>query len=472
MKNQILLLIFFLSPCTVFPTEIDLRTAERLALESSKQIINIRGQIELAVLNNKLDLRNFLPSLDINYSSGRQVNLYSADSDTIQLGFNISQPVFDGGRALKKLNLSEIQIGLQASNLKLQIEGLRDNVWQLFYGLLLNKEKLLLQKELLEISIEQLTIASRKLQMGALTELDYLEAAVEVQNLELDILDTQAEEDTYTKDFAVLLGFDHRYFEDNPLKLTGTIEREYPGMQLWEDNYKTYEGIAAVENLELNQKEAELYRLKTEYDIMQTSFIPNISLVASFYLRGTRFPLQEPGSSCSLKFEFPFVAMPAGINIGLSTDSGQQISSSAGSNASIFPDSGFIVDQKTSELNLQQASEDLKDSITALSRSIRSSLKQLEHMRLRMTIRRNTQDLLKRRLQIIETRSSMGEVSELDLMKARIDFYEEEISIREGVLELLNSERKFEKLIGADFGELRMLSNSIHLNSDIFNKER
>ena len=46
-------------------------------------------------------------------------------------------------------------------------------------------------------------------------------SAIEVREMELDIMDTETEADNLTQDFAVLLGFDHLYFEENHLTLRG-----------------------------------------------------------------------------------------------------------------------------------------------------------------------------------------------------------------------------------------------------------
>ena len=85
-----------------------------------------------------------------------------------------------------------------------------------------------------------------------------------------------------------------------------------------------------------------------------------------------------------------------------------------------------------------------------------------------MNIRRSTQGLRHKRLQIIEARNKMGEIKVLELMQARIEYYKEEIAIREGVLELMNTEREFEKLLGINMGDLERLSASVHSDADVF----
>ncbi|MBI9108593.1 MAG: TolC family protein [Spirochaetales bacterium] len=461
MKNRLILLIFIIPVFPLPSMDINLAAAERFALEASKPIRNGRQQLNLMALNSSLELRNFLPQIEINYSDSRQVTTYAPDSDSLQLGIDITQPIFDGGREIKSRTLADIQLHLQAAILEQQIEELRDQVWQLFYGLLLNREKLVLQRELLDISSLQLAISLKKFELGSLTELDYLEAAIEVQNMELGILETENQGMSLRQDFAQLLGFEPRYFSFTPLNLKGDVNREYMGLPLRMDELQVYEDLALRENLELSKKKADLNQLKAELEIIRASWIPNLALEASFFLRGTRFPLQQPGYTLALKIDFPFNTLPSGLTFGGGPQSTLQNSRSASGRSSLMPDLAFIINEKSASLKLMQAGEGLDDSITAIERSVYSSLEKLKQKRLSLNLRRSTQDLQAKRMKILQTRSLMGEVTEQELLKTRIEYYEKEINIREAVLDLLLCEREFEQLLGLGLGELSEVSKVI-----------
>ncbi len=471
MKNRLFVILFFTSAVAVYSTGIDLDTAERLALESSKELIHAREQIELAALQNKLDIRSFLPSFDLSYSSGRQANLHSGDSESIQLGLSITQPLFNGGRGLEGLRLADVRLRMQAASLENSMEELRDSVWGFFYGLLLNEQKMDLQKELLDISVKQLSVTAKKYEMGTLTELDYLEAAIEVREMELDIMDTETETEGLMQDFAVLLGFDHLFFEKNPLELKGSLDREYQGLQLWENDHSIWLQTAATANLKLRGKRIELEQIRTEYELSKRAYIPSISLEVNLVISGTDFPLQQPGGSVSLNFGFPFSPAPSEIGMGGGFQGNDQISRSGSADVSLLPDPGFIADGKSAKLQLRQAAEELESAVTSLNRSVRTALKELEHMRLRLTVRRSTQELQNKRLKILETRNTMGEVTEADLLEARIEFYSGEIGILEEVMELMQTERAFEKLTGTGFGKLEHLCSSIHYGANSLIKD-
>ena len=460
--RYIILFILIFTSSPIIAMEFSLQQAEMLAVESSKAIRNSREQIMLAALGNKFGLRNFLPQLELNYNNSHQTNLYAPDSETIQLGVIISQPIFDGGKTIKKQGLSKIQLEIQSAVLDQQIEDIHDQVRLLFFQLILNREKLELQQELLDISIEQLSITAKKFEIGSLTELDYLETAVEVQGMRIDILDTESQELSLKFNIAQLLGFEPDIFETEELVLTGSVDREYKGLNLTPGDSAEYLEIALGQSLEFRQKEANLYQQMVEYELLKSSLMPQLILETSVFFRGSQLPLQEPGCSFSLKIGFPFDSVPADVSFSGSSVSRTQHSDAAGISASLLPDLDFIVNEKSSALKLKQAAEGLDDYSASLKKSIRESLEKLEHQRFRLDIRRSTQDLLKKRLKILETKTRQGEVRDIDLLQARIDYYKEEISIREGVLELILNERNFEKLIGLKSGESSQISSKLN----------
>ncbi|HAK46236.1 MAG TPA: hypothetical protein DCO79_10015 [Spirochaeta sp.] len=461
LRRLLPLIILAVSVLPISAVDISLEYAQRLAVQSSPQLRAAREQLELAALKHDLDIRAFLPTVSLSFSSGAQVNTGASDSDSLQFELGLNQPLFDGGRTFIARELTEIELELQAVLFEQQVEELRDGIWQLFYSLLLNREKMELQKELLDISIEQLEIAAAKYKLGKMTELDYLEASIEVQNMELDILDTESSERNLVQDFAAAMGFDPWYFEEVPLNLVGSLNREYEGLNLWTDDYLFYTEKALYDNAELKQQRVELNKADTQLDVIKASWIPTISLDSSFYVQGDGFPMQEPGFTFSIVADFPWSVMPSSVNAGGGARS-NQVSGSSGANVDILPSMDFIVNERSAELNLRQTSESVSLGRKTIERQIRTSLEQLEHNRLRINIQRHTQLLSQKRLVILEARSRMGEVQELELLEARIEYYEEEITIRESVLSLMMSEREFEKLIGANFGMLEELSNEIY----------
>jgi hypothetical protein len=288
--------------------------------------------------------------------------------------------------------------------------------------------------------------------------------------MEMDVINEQINRDSLIKDFAHLTGHDPDYFMEDSLELRGTIDREYEGLPLWKKDYQAYEYYALIKNPVLKTKEAELRKLFTEYEHSKTSWIPRVSLEGAIYLRGTVFPLQDLDGSLSLKIDFPFPPTPSALSFGAGGQGENQVTGSFTANNQLLPDLDFVTNEQTLSLNLRQSSEELDDSITELIRTIYTNIEQIEQQRVKMTILRNTQNLLQKRLNILETRYKIGEIKELNILQARVDYYEGEIGIREGVITLLKAERELEKTLGLNLGELTSISKRINIESEISNQ--
>ena len=432
-----------------------------MAVETSSLIRSSRNSLELAVLGRGLSYRDFLPVIKFTYSDSRQINTFAPDSDSLRLGVNLSQPLFNGGRTLKSLESGDAGIETAKAALEESIRKVSDESWRLYHELLLTSEKLGLQRELLGISRRQLEVAEEKLSMGIITELDHLESLIEISNLETEILDTENDLRSRSDDFTALIGLEPGFAASEELNLTGSIDREYPGLRLFIEDRPHYASLGRRRNPDLQRMRLELKQLKSKLEIIQCSWIPRLSLETSLSAGGGSFPLQHPDCSFSLKIDFPFSPLPSDITAGGGMRSERQNSSVVSGGVGILPDASFILDEKSAALRLRQAAESLAERQLSLEQDIASALEDLDHLRRRLGNSRETLKLLERRLILMETMNSIGEITELELLDARTRYFEQEISIREAVFELLLHERKFERLTGLDPGELQNISVKI-----------
>ena len=461
MKTDRLIILMIFLPAAVFALDLDLQQAERFAVSNSAELRNAVDDLRLSEFRYRLKMRDFLPFFKISGSSARRVNMYSPDSDSIQLGLSIEQLIFDGGQTLIGLNLQKKQFALMSAGINSLKRDIRNTTRELFYRLLLIREKLRLQKDLLEATSCQLEINKKEYELGAITELDYLETAIEVQNIKLDILNTETDEQESAALLYEFIGLDDSFSDNNQIKIIGSIDRNYPGLNLFESDSALFENIAAGGNLDLQYKKAELDKQESEYRLNRISLIPRLTAEASFFVRGTQFPLQEPGASVSLKINFPFTPLPSEIILGTGKSDKTQSSLSENAESSVLSNLNFITETRQYENKIEQLYEELRASKQALHRNIKTALKQIEHKRLGLDLQRETQGLTERRLRIIEKQRSLGEIRTVDLINEQIDFYSKEISIRENVLDLMKAESEFEKMLGINSEQLVSLTCSL-----------
>lgn len=446
-------LIILFTSVTAFGRKITLDESEQLAINNSFQLQNSRQAASVAYLAHKLGIRDFLPQLSFTYSENRQVKYYNEDADSIQAGVTVTQPVYNGGKSVLQRKLSKVQLNLESASLAKQVEDIKDQVWQQYYQVMVYKKKLDLQEELFGLTQDQLSITKKKYEFGNITEIDFLESEIEVQGLEIEISTTKNSYQQLRAKFNNLLGLDDK----TELDLYPEISPDYPGIDL-DVSIKDYlYSITINKNLDLETTKFEIMQAKAQYDIATKSFIPTISLEGTVMYSGDQLPLQTPTYSAKINFEFPYKAMPVSTSAGISKKDDLEYSKNQSLTAKPLNDMGFLLDRKSALIQLNQSLEKEEELKKELYFSIKQQLLDLQQKRDALLLNRRALKLQNRKLIVLETKHRLGEVKEIDLLKGRIEYYNQEIAIWEAILELVITERALEKTIGLGLGELKDL---------------
>lgn len=448
-------LFLIYSTTSLFAMELTLRESEILAVDSSFELQNLQQSMSITHLSYNLGLREYLPQLSFTFNDSRQVRYDSVDTDSLQLGLTVNQPIFNGGRTIIQRKLSSIQLSIQGSGLAKKTEEIRDQVWQLYHQVMINRTKLELQNELLMLSRDQLDITEKKFELGNITEIDLFESRIEVQSLEIEINSTENLCQQLGSQFNRLLGLE----PDTETKLYPEIDPAYSGLKLDENSRDYLYTLALENNLDLRSSQFEVKQSKAQYDVASRSFLPKLVLEGSVNFSGEEFPLQQPSYSAKLNIEFPFKAIPLTTSIALSSTGSTQYSRSASHSAAPLQDMGFLIDKKSASIQVSlslQKEQMLKDELYF---SIEQQLLELKQKRSSLKLNRQAMDLQKQKLSILETKNRMGEVKELDLLKGNIEYYNQEIAIWESILELVLAERSLEQILGLGLGELQYLGS-------------
>ncbi|WP_028975359.1 TolC family protein [Spirochaeta cellobiosiphila] len=453
MKRPIGLVCLIFISVSLFPLEVTLDESEAMALNNSQELKNQQSSMEISHFSYQLGIRNFFPQFSFTYSNSRQTRYNSTDSDSIQLGVNIDQPIFDGGRTLIQRELTGIQLNLQSANLEKQRDSIRNSVWQLYHQVYITRQKLDLQRELYKISEEQLDITQKKYDIGSITEIDLVESKIEVQSLEIDIVATENQYHSLLSQLNSLLGLP----VETELVLFSSIDTEYTGISLSIDDKDYYYNIALSRNLDIKSARVETTQAKAQYDIATRSLIPTISLEGGVNFSGEQFPLQTPSYNAKLNIQFPFKAVPVTTSVAFSSTPKVEYSSSNSYSVTPLSDMSFLVDKKSAAIQLTSSMQKEQDTQNNLIFNIEEQLKDLKQKRSSIILNRKALSLQKQKQDILAVKYKLGEVKELDLLKSNIDYYNQEIAIWQSILELILSERAFEQLLGLGLGELSNL---------------
>jgi len=146
------------------------------------------------------------------------------------LGFDITQPIYTGGRLRNAQAIQES--GLDASRLELERsrQDLQYRVVEVFYNALLKQQGVGVSDEQIRLSETQLALARARYEAGTVARLDVLQAEVQLANAKARRIQVKAEVDAALQAVRTVLSLP----QGQALTLVGTLDegREIPGREV------------------------------------------------------------------------------------------------------------------------------------------------------------------------------------------------------------------------------------------------
>jgi outer membrane protein TolC len=284
---------------------LDIEKAKELAIISSEELQYLKLKMLGSWQGYRLGLRQFFPSVDLSFNQSDTVVYYDADTRNKQFSLSFTQLLCDGGRTLLQRRLARLDLYYGEYEYQKKEEEILDSVWELFYKILIGFEKMRLQEELYNVSLEQLEISRVERELGSITEIDLVETEIALKDLEIQMMQTEIEMDSLLYDFKRLLNLG-AYDE---IELAGSIDSNYSGMDLIQDSEYWF-SLMKMENEEIKKMEYELQKKVEQIKMANRSFFPKIEAELSLFILDETFPLQNRGYNLSFSFSFPLKSFP------------------------------------------------------------------------------------------------------------------------------------------------------------------
>ena len=423
--------------------------AEEMALASASDLRITLLRSQAAVRAYRLGVRDLLPRISFEVEESQSIVMGAPDSATKIWSVTFGQPLFYGGRLLRQRALTALELALEARSYADQEDALLDTVHYLFYRLLVQQEKLRIQHDARRATEQQVMIARTEREIGAILEVDLLDTELELSSLDLEIRTGQTLLEEYEYRLKQVLGMD----PDIDLQIDGSIDSGYTGIALPADQEYFYQ-IAAQNNTELKRQDLQIRKAREDLRSAETWYLPDIDLEVTFCVSGEQYPLQTPGWSGSLNLSFPIRPFPLSTSISAGGTPGRQIDRGAAATVGLLQDLGYWTDHSLGLLNLQanrikreQMSEDLQfDIYKAIAR--------YEQSKKAMELKRQNIELMAKKVFIMGRQVELGAVQRIDYVQAQTQLARERSSLMEQILQVLESERAFERMLGVRSGEL------------------
>lgn len=255
-----------------------------LALEYNYGIKIARSNQEIAENNNSLGNAGFLPilTLDANQNNsqvnGEQVSergTLEFDNEvnrSLTFGSNLNWTLFDGTRMFANRDLLESQNLQSRSALEFAIETVIYNVSTNFYLASLENERLKLLNSNLNLSEERLKIAKDKYELGKGSKLEYLQAQVDYNTDQTNIINQDQILDFQKLELLRQIG----------VRDTVSFQTKY---DLVFDSELVLDDL--LNNIEITNKEIDVFRRATEIAALQerassSDRLPTVSVFAGY----------------------------------------------------------------------------------------------------------------------------------------------------------------------------------------------
>lgn len=456
------MVIFFMSVPPIFADTLylSLPEAECRALINSDELDLAEIGLQLARQQIRAGDRVCFPYLRIKYENGNRVIFDKQDTKTNTLTFEMEQLLFDGGKNAARHELSVIQLDLQRMAFDQKQEELFDAVWDYYNSILVLEEKSRIQEQNCRLAGEQLLIARKQYELGAIRQIDLVETELEITGLRQARLETVMQLEDAWFDFGRLIGFQN----DNNIILTDKINKEYGGSVITLSAEAMYRQ-ALRSNIDISNIDAQIFRKEKELSFASRTWIPELTGAISLSFSGDEFPLGSPSLSATINISFPDKLLPLSAALSAATTSSGRSLSGSGS-LPLISDITQPLDKKElrtmiSSLRLQKDMYK-KDLLTEIQRMVRN----YENLCEKVFICRESLEFQRSKLMIYETQFELGEITNLELLETRNELVSTETGLLEQVLRIIRTERVFEKIMGIPPGSFCLFITGMEENEN------
>lgn len=463
LKHLLILLFLILSSSPVYSDvtlHLTLDNAISRAVSTSRQLREQSQSLQIARSRHLLDIRRYFPELSISWANNATVNEFSSDTYSHQVSLKLSQFLTDGGRTRSQRELALIELLMQERQLQDARESVKDQAWNAFMGAAIGREKIALQTRALDLSRQQLEILRIELRQGAITELDFVDAELEVLNLEVSLSSSRIELRSQERLLLSLLS----YPSDTEFTQEVRDFSSYSGIIL--PSQDLLFSLAVEQNKEYEKLEYQILQTREQIKLARRQFVPQVSLEGSISLSGNQFPLSQPQSNLSISLRFPASGSPISATISAgrqSTSSRNQLTSISGDPLQSITGT---LDLRSLEASLRSQEDQLAEVTQNLRLEIENITDQYSLKKEQLNLERDRLALEKRRYRVLVQQWELGEINQLDLISANTSISKNEIALLDRVMELIQTERSIEKSLGIDPGSLASLAASFVQESD------
>lgn len=172
-KTIIILLIALSAAAYPQPAELSLSAAIEKALESNYGIMVLRGEAEIASVNNHWGTAGRYPTVGFDATA---LTAFNESGNTLSASVGLNWVLFDGFRVKITKSILETTEALASGRLGVQVEGTVEDVVLGYYGVLLEEERLKVLRTVMDLSSDRYAYETKRRSLGSTVTYEVLQA--------------------------------------------------------------------------------------------------------------------------------------------------------------------------------------------------------------------------------------------------------------------------------------------------------
>ena len=394
--------------------DIQLADNNKLIAENNKDIKNsgylptITGSANANYSNNNAFVVN---QEDVEFDiSGIQTSSYGA---SVGLNYNI----YAGGTRKNQYEKLKTAYELSDVQRQLQIDNTLLNVYTSYYSIARNSVQIDILEEALDISKQRLIRTKYQFDFGQKTNLDVLNAKVDVNNDSLNLVNAKIQLENAKRQLNVLMGMD--------------LNAEYEVEESVEIDDKLDYGLIQQNMLSNNQqaKQVELNRTLGEYDlkISQSSWVPNISTNISYGFNNSQ---NGPASLFAIQ-------NTNGLNAGINL------------NWNIFDGGATSVKVQNAKINLENQAINKAQLDLSLNTELANTWAEYTNQLIILNAEKLNLEVSEQNFLKTQERYNLGQVTSIDFRQAQLNLINSKVNLTNAEFAIKIAEMQLRKLEGS-----------------------
>ncbi len=454
MKSTFILLatVVFFSMSFVF-AQVSVSSAEeavQIALRNSDEY----RYVKQATLENMqaahLSFREFLPAIGVGFSESDTIHKNALDSRSKSIHFSVGQKLYDGGKTRLLYELGRINSYYAYQEYEQKERNFASEVLTHYYAYIKQRERTLIQKELVENARTQLRISQTESTLGLSLQTDYLEYAISFLQIEYEYAQSERDLEKHLRKLKTILGLE----QEVVLTVNGLIEHTFEHIQLGQYEQKLWYLIRA-KNIELKKQDTAINAAVKQHNVAH-SYVPTVVLEGGVSFTGATYPLTMPSYELKLVLHFDnnkLFPLSVSNGYGFTNDGLHSLENAV--QMQVLPSSTFFVEKRINELSILQSRLQRANTETALQEALRDTLYSYEDCVFNIQLTKESIELAQLRLEFRKIELESGEIKAIDFLNDLLEIAQQKTTLIDLLVTAVLLERSLEVSAHIPFGELR-----------------